>query len=147
MSDRFSEPPESCGNPISGIEISFAMPVFFRDVDYEILDMVLDRIVAAPWNQTPEGPHWMAGCGSKPNWSKADCRFLGKPIDPEAPDSGEPEFDDSCYAIETAARPWNDEEERAKSARTKAKYSRARADHHIAILRAKIAEIEAEENL
>lgn len=42
--------------------------------------------------------------GSKPIFSKADCRFLGKPVDPDAPESGEPTFDDEVLHIETAAR-------------------------------------------
>lgn len=54
----------------------------------------------------------VSGYGAKPQWSQADARLLGKAVDPAAPVSGEPTFDDEVLHIETTARPFASESER-----------------------------------
>jgi hypothetical protein len=57
-----------------------------------------------------------------PNFSQNDAFFLGKPVDPNAPESGEPTFDDSVFHLDTSAREaWPEELERhSKAAKEKA---------------------------
>ena len=87
---------------ITKIEIDFALPVELSDEEMRALDRVVGNICD---RNCPEGwAFWPAGIGSKPNFSKADALFLGKPVDPSAPESGEPTFDDSVFHIDCAAR-------------------------------------------
>jgi len=101
--DRKQQPPDDCP-PSEAIEIVFAIPVYLTRGQNSRLHALLDEIVKAPWNQVNGHVHWVSGYGCKPKWSKADCAFLGKPVDPDAPDSGEPTFDDTVYQIETSIR-------------------------------------------
>lgn len=87
---------------ITKIEVDFALPVELTDSEMRHLCEVVQKIAK---RHQPEGMvHWQSGCGQKPIFSQADCRFLGKPVDPSAPESGEPEWDDSVFHIETTAR-------------------------------------------
>lgn len=87
---------------IHRIKIDFALPVELSDDEYRWFSDIVQRISK---RHQPEGMvHWCAGQGSKPNFSQADQRFLGKEIDPDAPLSGEPTWDDTIYVIETCAR-------------------------------------------
>lgn len=97
-----------CNTKINKIEISFELPVELTDSDMRILDKLCGRICDR--SCPPGWAFWPAGCGSKPNFSQADQRFLGKEVDQNAPESGEPTWDDSVYAIDCAARMLSDEE-------------------------------------
>lgn len=86
------------------VEIEFALPVKVPSAFILDLHEWLDRLARLPEN-TPEGHiHWAFGAGSKPLFSQADAAFLGKPADPNAPESGEPGWDDSILYLETACR-------------------------------------------
>jgi len=84
------------------IEIDFALPVELTDDEMrQLCNMV--QVIAK--RHQPEGwVHWQFGAGQKPVFSQADCRFLGKPISPDAPETGEPTFDEEVFYIETTAR-------------------------------------------
>lgn len=47
---------------------------------------------------------WPSGHGSKPTFSKTDAAFLGQKTGTDAPDTGEPTWDDSIYRISVACR-------------------------------------------
>ena len=87
---------------ISRIEVDFAVPVELTDKEMRQIHQIVDA--ACRRTETDSMVHWAAGCGHKPQFSKADCLFLGKESDPNAPDSGEPTFDSSVFYIETCAR-------------------------------------------
>ena len=87
------------------IEVHFAIPVFIPQEALRELDRLLSAVVRLKRNQLQGYVHWVSGYGSKPQWSQADAAFLGQPVDPSAPASGEPTFDDSVYHIETTCRP------------------------------------------
>ena len=87
------------------IEIEFAIPVFIPQSALRELDGLLSAIVRLKMNQLKGHAHWVSGYGSKPLWSQADARFLGKAPAGDASPSGEPQFDDSTYYIETSCRP------------------------------------------
>jgi hypothetical protein len=97
---------------ISRIEIDFALPVDLTQDQQRRLGSPLDEIVAA--HQPEDGIHWVSGYGSKPRWSKADAAFLGKTADENAPETGEPAFDDSIYHIETTERGFVSDKERRR---------------------------------
>ena len=87
---------------IRKIEIQFAIPVDVTDEEMQLLDRITQTI--AKRNQ-PEGfVHWCAECGSKPNWSKADGRAFGLEVADDAPESGEPTFDDEVLFFATCCR-------------------------------------------
>ena len=89
-------------DPITAIEISFAVPVELTSEQHRRLADLVQEIAKG---NTPEGcVHWLFGQGSKPQFSQADALFLGKPIDPSAPESGEPTFDSSVLYFETSCR-------------------------------------------
>ena len=87
---------------ITKIEVSFAMPVELKDGEMQRLNEIVND--AARRTETPGIVHWAAGCGSKPNWSKTDCKIWGFEPTADSPDTGEPTFDDSVFFIETCAR-------------------------------------------
>lgn len=87
---------------ISRIEIDFAIPVELTDDQEATLQKLVSDIARA--NQPTGKKHWLFGSGSKPTFSQADCRFMGKPVDPNAPESGEPTFDDEILYYETAVK-------------------------------------------
>lgn len=89
---------------VQSVEIQFAIPVFWPpDAVRELHDLV-SAVVKLKTNQLRGYVHWVSGYGSKPNWSQADQRFLGIPVDHDAPASGEPSFDDSVFQITTTCR-------------------------------------------
>lgn len=107
----------SAGGDISKIEIEFAIPVKLTDEDRRILAEFAQRLAKA---HEPEGwVHWQSGIGSKPLWSKADAVFLGKTADDNAPETGEPKWDESVLHIDTTAREAYPEEIERKNKNTK----------------------------
>lgn len=90
---------------VQRIEIEFAIPVFIPHGALRELDGLLSSIVRLKMNQLKGYAHWVSGYGSKPLWSQADARFLGKSVADDAPATGEPRFDDSVYHVETSCRP------------------------------------------
>lgn len=115
--ERLSPPPanEHC-EPfrISSFEVQFGMPVWITLEDQQNFQDLFEGIVKAPWNQPRHGVHWLAGCGSKPTWSAVDSLMMGKPVEPGAPITGEPTFDDSVYQLESAARTFVSDTERER---------------------------------
>lgn len=92
--------------PIKSVEMRFAMPVYFtRDQERRLHDLV-DEIVEHPCNQTEDGTHWLAGYGSKPLWNEPQ----------------EPDFDHDTLFMESTARPFVSEKERAKKQKAREKY-------------------------
>lgn len=88
----------------SKIEIEFTIPVELSDEQHKrLLQLVID-ITKDPNNQREGHIHWVFGWGDKPSYSIADLAMLGKPHNPDAPPTGEPEFDESVLHIETATR-------------------------------------------
>lgn len=144
MSAERRAQPEDDDDVVQAIEISFAIPVYVKQLDYSLLNVLLDRIISRPANQLVDGCHWLAGQGCKPTWSQNDSRFLGITVDPGAPESGEPTFDDSVFFAESAARPYHDDDEKKKSAATQRKYLLARLAHQLKTLREYSDLIEAE---
>ena len=96
------------GIVIDKIEVNFARPVELTQGEMRAIHEIVGN--AARRTETPEFVHWAAGTGSKPNWSKTDCKIFGYEPTPDSPDSGEPTFDDSVYYIETATRERYDSE-------------------------------------
>jgi hypothetical protein len=97
----YGVPPDT-GGETKRIEIDFALPVTLTDIETRQLCNLIQVIAK---RHQPEGwVHWQSGCGSKPSFSQADARFLGKEVDLSMPESGEPTFDDSIFYIETTAR-------------------------------------------
>ena len=89
---------------IERIEIDFAIPVWLSSEQQMELANLVQEIAKRLCNTPRGGVHWSFGMGAKPKFSQADQRFLGKLVDPDAPESGEPEFDNSVLYFETAAR-------------------------------------------
>lgn len=116
---------------IRNIEINFELPVDLGDEDMRALDILVGRICE---KNCPDGwVFWPAGMGSKPNFSKADSLFLGKPVNPDAPDHGEPTWDDSVFHIDCAARELSEKEiEDRKNLAAQATVRRARWDSRLA---------------
>jgi len=89
---------------IEKIEVDFAIPAFISGEQMHRLANLIEEIARAPKNTPVNGVHWQSGSGSKPQWSQFDAGFLGKKVDPKAPATGEPTFDDSILYFETSAR-------------------------------------------
>lgn len=87
---------------IRKIEVSFAIPVEITDKEMMQLDGMIQTI--AKRNQPDGYVHWCAECGSKPHWSKADGRIFGREVDEDAPELGEPTFDDDVLYFATCCR-------------------------------------------
>lgn len=111
---RSAECPDANATTEKTIEVEFAIPTLVtKDQQRRLLDL-LDEIVRSPWNQPEEGVHWVSGVGAKPLWSQADAAFLGKPVGPDAPLSGEPEFQDDVLCVHTTARGFVSPKERER---------------------------------
>ena len=111
--DRCAPPPDDeCTQVVESIEVGFHIPVYVTSDQIQRLHELIDEIASAPCNQPKGGVHWLSEYGSKPRWSQADQRVLGLPNDPDAPESGEPTFDETVYAIGTHARSFVAVEER-----------------------------------
>ena len=100
MRTRKAPMPDS--DPLSSINIEFGIPTFISREHERELQQLVEKIVKCDYNQPACGVHWVSGYGSQPNWSQQDALFLGKPVDTNAPERGEPTFDDSILHIETS---------------------------------------------
>jgi hypothetical protein len=87
---------------VTKIEVNFARPVDLTDGEMRRIDEIAND--AARRTETLEFVHWAASVGSKPNWSKTDCKIWGFEATADSPESGEPMWDDSVFCIETATR-------------------------------------------
>lgn len=93
---------------ISAIEVSFAIPVeLTREQECRIADLIQEIAKA---NEPTGEVHWLCGVGNKPQLSQADARFLGKPVNPDTSETGEPLFDSSVLYLETHCRERFDDE-------------------------------------
>lgn len=102
---------------VQKIEISFGRDVEIPDDEFQRLMRLVDKICK---KNCPEGwAFWPAGYGFKPRWSKQDAAFLGVEADPNAPDSGEPSYDESVFSIECASRELSPEEIERRKAQPK----------------------------
>lgn len=119
--DRLQPPPNDDCFQVQSIEISFAIPCWMTFEDQDRFGDAVEHMVSRPCNQLKNGVHWQAGTGAKPQWSRADCEMLGKTPHSGAPETGEPTFDDSVFYIETSARGFVSEDERAKNEKRRAK--------------------------
>jgi hypothetical protein len=97
---------------VQKIEVEFAIPVTVSRAFLDALHDLIDTLVGRPYNQPEGGVHWVSGHGQKPLWSQADARFLGHPVDPNAPETGEPGWDEDVYHIQTVVRPLRPGEQR-----------------------------------
>jgi hypothetical protein len=114
LSERCAECQDEDAMVIERFQVDFGIPCFMTHEQQRALHDAVSSIVDAPCNQPKHGVHWPAGAGSMPRWSKTDLAFMGKPADPDAPDSGEPTFDDTVFYIECCARPFVSDEERKR---------------------------------
>ena len=89
---------------LQGIEISFPVPVSIPDGFERALEALVEMVCKQYERENPTQVMWTAGFGSKPRWSKADAAFLGVATDGDAPESGEPEWDDSVFTISCSER-------------------------------------------
>lgn len=103
---------EPYGNSLSKIEINFSIPTYWTTEQERTLHRLLDEVINKPYNQPTNGIHWVCGYGSKPRWSQEDAIFLGKTIDPDASERGEPTYDDKIFHIEICTRPFVSDGER-----------------------------------
>lgn len=99
---------------ITEFRITFAVPVFISSDQQKAIHDIFDRITMDLKNQPVNGVHWLSGWGSMPQWSKIDSLFLGKPIEPGSPISGDPTFRDDVLSGDTSAREFGTEKERAR---------------------------------
>lgn len=111
---RVSECPDEDASQISRIEIDFGLSVYLTQAQQRKLVDLIEEITKQPWNAPEEGVHWLSGSGSKPRFSQVDALFLGKEVDPNAPISGEPEFDNEILVFETHAREFVTQKERER---------------------------------
>lgn len=106
---------------VSAIELTFAIPVYMTKEQWLRLRDTVIEITEATCNTPQEGVHWLCSEGSKPSWSKLDSQFMGKAVDPAAPENGEPSFDSSIQVMESAARGFVTDEERTRVLAQRAK--------------------------
>lgn len=101
---------------IQSIGISFAVPVTItRDMERVLVEWI-ETLARA---HQPEGcVHWLAEMGYRPRLSQSDARFLGRPVDADAPESGEPTFDHSALSYVTECRERYDDERTAAVSRS-----------------------------
>lgn len=89
---------------VSKLEVSFPCEV---ELTYRVqrqLTELVDEMCKRYERTHPGRVMWPMGVGNKVNWSKADAAFLGRTAEPDAPESGEPTYDDSVFCIEVAER-------------------------------------------
>jgi hypothetical protein len=99
------------------LEISFPCTV---DVPEEIIreiDALVGKVCELYEAQNPTRIMWPAGHGWKINWSRMDAAFLGRPAEPNAKESGEPDYDDSIYEISVSEREAYEGEREKRQAR------------------------------
>lgn len=110
---------------IRKIEIDFALPVELTDDQMRRLDRLVGDICD---KNCPEGwVFWPSGMGSKPSFSFVDAAFLDKPgsFDPSIASGDEPQWDDSVFQIDCAARELSPEEIEQRKEREQIKEARA----------------------
>lgn len=100
---------ETIGNrpPVAPDEVSLLeveLPVGMDDQFREDLHKILTRMCKRYESDNPGRVMWVFGQGQKPRFSQADARFLGRLVDPTAPDTGEPTYDPSVYCVELFER-------------------------------------------
>ena len=86
------------------IEIAFALPCYITQEQQHALWKIAREIVESPVNQASGFVHWLSTTGCKTNWSKVDAALLGKKADANAPDAGEPTYDESIFVLESSFR-------------------------------------------
>ena len=123
-SKRVAECPDEDATELRSIEVDFAIPVLMTQHEQRRLVLLISEMCSAPWNQPVEGVHWLAECGSKPSWSKADAAMLGVPTTPDSPDSGEPTFNDEVFQIGSCARGFVSDIERKRTLRRRTRPER-----------------------
>ncbi len=98
MKTRCAPAPEDQAGPVTRIEVSFAIPVnVTRDQERRLMSLI-NEIVEHPSNQLTDGVHWVSGYGGKMLWREPE----------------EPDVDMSVMAIETSAREFVTDNERAR---------------------------------
>jgi hypothetical protein len=107
-------PPQSDDVRMLRLEVSFERPAYMTQEQQHRLLELLGEIVGNPESQPKDGVFWVSGVGAKPIYSKVDAMFLGVPTNPDAPDDGEPSYEDDVYFVDVAARAFRDEKERKK---------------------------------
>jgi hypothetical protein len=120
LTKRLAEPADG-DQPVASFEMQFGTTTWITPGQMRRLYELFDEVVSSPVNQPVDGVHWLSGSGSKPHFSKADAAFLGKPVAPDAPDSGEPTFDNSVLFFESTARGFVSDRERAKKLKQRSK--------------------------
>lgn len=101
------------------IEISFPCPVEVPNDVIERMDQLVGEICELYESENLSRVMWPAGHGCKINWSKADAAFLGRPTEPDAKESGEPDYDDSIYEISVSEREAHEGEREKRNNRKK----------------------------
>ena len=86
------------------IEITFPCAVELPEGFERALDGLVNMVCEKYEREHPTEVMWCAGHGSKPTFSQRDAAFLGEPTDANAPETGEPTFDDSVFQISVACR-------------------------------------------
>lgn len=120
-SERCSPCPDDDAIRMEEFRVSFAIPVLITQKQNGRLVELIADIIDSPWNQPLEGVHWPSGFGSLPKWSQVAQMVLGLKIDPKAPPTGDPSYDDTVYQIETCAREFVSEKERDRKLISRAK--------------------------
>jgi len=100
---------------LTSIEVEFAIPVWLTQEQQRRLTDLLEEITKSPCNIPKEGVHWVSSMGVKPIWSKTDAVLMGLPVQPGAPETGEPLYDYDVLHIGTSAREFVTEEERERA--------------------------------
>src|ERR1044072_3209376 len=85
------------------IEINSARPVELNKEERRRLTDIAQHICDR--ERKPDEAFWVCGWAAKPIWSKADAAFMGVTPEPNAPEDGEPAWDDNIFTIECASRP------------------------------------------
>lgn len=99
------------------LEISFPCTVDVPEEVIRKIDALVGEVCELYETQNPTRIMWPAGHGSKINWSRMDAAFLGRPAEPNAKESGEPDFDDSIYEISVSEREAYEGEREKRQAR------------------------------
>jgi hypothetical protein len=86
------------------IEIVFPVDIEFDADLVKRLRVILSAICDRYEARNPDRVMWVSGYGVKAQWSKMDAAFLGLPVDSDAPESGEPTWDDSICEITISER-------------------------------------------
>ncbi len=119
--ERVEPIPESHTCSMTTFEVQFGLRVSLTDDQHTRLLNLMEEIVKAPYNQPKNGVHWLAGGGSRPNFSAIDAALLNVPAGPDAvPNGEEPTFDDDVYQLSCMARGFVSDRERARVERERA---------------------------